>query len=226
MKNMLKTASAVKSMGQQKGYTLVELSVAVAIAGVLLMGSIQLVQTVLNTSRANDTISSLARTITQIDKVWSSLDTYADLSIANASAAGAFPDMTTRGSGATATVINKFNMPVQLDLIKNLPTAGSDRGFALVHTGIPRSVCADIVTAGVAAGFKGIVIIPENTAGVQASSLTGLTMNTSGGIDNVPTTAALALDPSSPSLNIGKMTGATGCGASKNSVSIGFVTWK
>lgn len=229
-KQDIKSTAVVGSFRKQRGYTIVELSVAVAIAGVLMVGSISLVQTVLNTSRANDTITGLARTIAQIDKIWSASNSYADLSMATAGAAGAFEGMTVGRDPVKNTVnsvTNKFNRPVTLSLNDNLPATSVKRGYTLVYAGIPTSVCADIVTSAVNSGVRALVVMPESTSGTAPDSLSTLTLSSAGALDSLPASGATVMfQPSAPDLNIVTMTGSNACGTTKNTVSLGFVTWK
>ncbi|MDR6584079.1 prepilin-type cleavage/methylation domain-containing protein [Herbaspirillum sp. BH-1] len=74
----------------QSGFTIVELSVAVAIAGVLLVSAIALVQVVLRQTRANDLVSSIPRTLTQIDKMYARSANFNGLTTQVAIGFGAF----------------------------------------------------------------------------------------------------------------------------------------
>jgi prepilin-type N-terminal cleavage/methylation domain-containing protein len=213
----------------QRGYTIVELSVSVAIAGVLLVGSIALVQTVLNTARANDTITGISRVIAQIDKIWSAVPSYTGLSMATAGGAGVFEGMTvTRDASNVVTgVTSKFNRPVFLSLNSNLPSAASDRGYALTFAGIPTSVCADIVSAAASTGIRGIGIIPEATAGtVVGGAPTALAVDATDNLTGLDATGVIVMQPSSATLNITNMTGTKGCGTVKNTVSVVLANWK
>lgn len=222
---------AAKSTKKQRGYTIVELSVAVAIAGVLLVGSISLVQTVLNTSRANDTITGLSRTLTQITKIWSSANNYDGLTTATAIAAGAFVGLTT----TSTTVTSKFNRPVTVTVEANIGAGGSvgtgaKMGYDIVYTGIPTSVCADIVTAAGSSGVRGILIAPETTPGTNPLTLGTLTI--AAGALTAPSGSTVVLDGSLMSLKLTStaaadgLTGTNGCGTDKGTVSLIFVNWK
>jgi prepilin-type N-terminal cleavage/methylation domain-containing protein len=217
----------------QRGYTIVELSVAVAIAGVLVVGSIALVQTVLNTSRANDTITGLARVFAQIDKVWSNSmsNNYNGLNVATAGGAGVFEGLTlTRDSTNKVTAVtSKFNRPILLGTATNLPSTNVERGYVLTFTGIPTTVCADIVSSGADSGARGIIIEPEATAGTPVTTYTGTVLGlstTDQSFTGVPTTAAIAVDAKTAGLQIGNMTGVTGCGTAQKTVSINFINWR
>jgi prepilin-type N-terminal cleavage/methylation domain-containing protein len=218
-----------RSHNTQRGYTIVELSVAVAIAGVLLVGSIALVQTVLNTSRANDTISGLARVTAQIDKIWSNQPNYASLSIASAGGAGVFEGLPVvrDATNAVTGVTSKFNRPITLSLNPNLPSGTSNRGYAMTYTGIPTNVCADIVSAAGSSGVRGIAVIPEDVAGTTTGGApVALTLSAADALTGVDAAGVVVADPSTNGLNLVNMTGVKGCGTAKNTVSIVFANWK
>jgi prepilin-type N-terminal cleavage/methylation domain-containing protein len=221
-----KSMLAAGNLGKQRGFTIVELSIAVAIAGVLLVGSVSLVQTVLNTARANDSITSLARTITQIEKTWSSANDYAGLSLASAAGAGAFEGLQkTVVAGVTTAVRNKFNRDITVSLNVDLPSAGASRGYAMAYKGIPTSVCTDIVSSSVNAGIRGLLIIPETTAAGVSTDVTGLTLSNEA-FATIPTGAVVAFQPATPAMNIANVTGTAGCGTDKATVTLVFVNYK
>ena len=217
----------------QQGYTIVELSIAVAIAGVLLVSAVGLVQTVLQTSRANDTATWLTRVIAQIDKIWAGQNGYADLSLASANAAGAFKGGTvevvagTGGAASTTKVTSKFNRPVYLGLTANLPTSSANAGYVLTFAGVPTAVCADLVTAAVSGGIRAVMITPEATTTTTTTAYTDVGLSAAG-VLSPPTTGdhAVAFDPSSPSVQLVNMTGSKGCGTTNSTVALSFYNWK
>lgn len=227
MKTTRMSISKIANPSKQRGLTIVELSIAVAIAGVLLVGSVSLVQTVLNTSRANDSITSLARGITQIEKTWSSSNDYAGLNLASASGAGAFEGLSIvrDAAGATTAVRNKFNRDITVSLNADLPTVGANRGYAMAYKGIPSSVCTDIVSSSVNAGLRGLLIIPETTAGVS-TDVTGLKLKATGEFDSLPTGGVVAFSPFAPNIDIANVTGTAGCGSKQATVTLVFVNYK
>ncbi len=215
----------------QKGYTIVELSIAVAIAGVLTVGAIGLVQNVLQTNRANETSTSLVKALGQIDKVWADQTTYAGLNLATAAAAGVFQGMQITPAGAGGApplaVTSRFNRPVYLGLAPNIPTAGSNRGYALTFAAVPASVCADLVTAAASGGVRGIIITPEANVNATAAALIPAAMDAAGVL--TPPAAgvhSVALDASSPTVNVANALGVNGCGTANATVALTFVNWK
>ncbi len=220
-----------KTQRAQRGYTIVELSVSVAIAGVLLVGSIALVQTVLNTARANDTITSISRIIAQVDKIWANTNSYAGLTLAAAGGAGVFEGLTIVRTGTPPVVTgvtHKFNRNVTVGVNSEMPSAGANRGYTMTFTGIPTSVCADIVSAAASSGIRGILIQPETVAGTTTTPLSGATIKLKAdeSFDTLPASTVAAVDGATSGVQIANMTGANGCGTDKATVSIGFVNWK
>jgi prepilin-type N-terminal cleavage/methylation domain-containing protein len=211
----------------QKGYTIVELSIAVAIAGVLLVSAIGLVQTVLTTNRANETATLLIKAMAQIDKIWADQPTYADLDLATAGASGVFNGMqvTRSGAGAVTGVNSKFNRPIYVGLASDIPTAASNRGYAVTFAGVPTSVCADLVTAVGGGGVRGILVTPEATAGATTAAIIPTGMDAAGVFTN-PTGTISALDATSPLVNIARTMGADGCGTQRATVALTFLNWK
>jgi PilS N terminal len=195
----------------------------------LLVGSISLVQTVLNTSRANDTITGISRVMAQIDKIWSASPSYADLTLGAAGGAGVFEGMVVGrdANNVVTSVTSKFNRPVTLSLNPALPTDKSNRGYALTFTGIPTGVCADIVTAAASTGLRAIGIIPEATAGqTPGGAPTGLTLSTKDDLNGLDTAGVVVVQPSKANLDIVAMTGTKGCGTTSNTVSLVLANWK
>jgi prepilin-type N-terminal cleavage/methylation domain-containing protein len=213
---------------KQQGYTIVELSIAVAIAGVLLVSAVGLVQTVLQTSRANDTATWLTRATAQIDKIWKDQNGYADLTLVSANAAGALKGVTVlvnaTASPPTATVTSKFNRPIYLGLTPNLPTASANAGYVLTFAGVPTPVCADLVTAAASGGVRGIVITPETAASETSAAKTAASMTAAGVITLEG--SVTAFDPSAPAVQLANMTGTSGCGTDKSTVALSFYGWK
>ncbi|MGY0195329.1 type 4 pilus major pilin [Leptothrix sp. BB-4] len=218
----------MKRKSAQAGYTIVELSIAVAIAGVLLVSAIGLVQTVLTTNRANETTTLLIKAMAQIDKIWADQADYNGLNIAAAGAAGVFNGMQVTRNPASNNVVtavtSKFNRNIFVGVAPNLPTAGAGRGYVLTFAGIPTTVCADLVTAAAGAGIRGIMITPE--AAVTAAPIIPPALAADGALTPTPAGTAIAMDASMSNLSIPSTMGNTGCGTDRATVALTFVNWK
>ncbi len=221
------SARSVGRQSAQKGYTIVELSIAVAIAGVLLVSAIGLVQTVLTTNRANETTTLLIKAMAQIDKIWADQPDYLGLTVGTAGAAGVFNGMqVTRTAGAVTGVTSKFNRPVYVAVAPDLPVTGTNRGYAITFTGIPTTVCADLVAAAAGGGIRAITVTPEPAGGVAAAIVP--TALSASGVLTPPATPAsvVAIDAASTNMYIATTMGVGGCGTANATVALTFVNWK
>ncbi|BEV16234.1 prepilin-type N-terminal cleavage/methylation domain-containing protein [Herbaspirillum sp. DW155] len=222
----------------QRGFTIVELSVAVAIAGVLLVSAIALVQVVLRQSRANDVVSSIPRVMTQIDKIFSRSTNYVGLNTDAAIGFGAFEgvfDIT--GATGNRRASNRFGFPTTVDVATDFSGAGTSSGYVITFAGIPTNSCADIVSSASATGVRAILVQPEGAigtrsitaAGIATLTLAGIQAVTQGGADAAAATGGAAVVQghlANGSLDIPAMADARACGTNRPSVSIGLVNWK
>lgn len=219
----------------QRGFTLVELSVAVAIAGVLLVSAIALVQVVLRQARANDVVSSIPRTMAQIDKIYSSTTSYAGLGTDVAIGFGAFDGVyNITGTSPNRVASNSFGYPTLVDIATGFNgAADTNTGYVVSLTGVPQQSCADIVSSASATGVRGIVVAPETTAGKNALApsgvtLAGLTIATQGTLkvgDGGKGTTVKGPGLQGQ-LDVTAMTSNSACGTTNSTVSIGLVNWK
>ena len=216
----------------QKGYTIVELSIAVAIAGVLLVSAIALVQNVLQTNRANESITLITRAMAQIDKIWADQPTYAGMTLATAGAAGVFQgiQVARNAAGQVTGVTSKFNRPIYIGTAPNIPTAGANRGYAITFAGVPTPVCADLVTAAAGGGVRGILISLEAAAAATVAAVIPAGMNADGSIPAPAAGAAVnytvAMDGSLTTPNLANALGVNGCGTANATVALTFLNWK
>ncbi len=230
----------------QSGFTIVELSVAVAIAGVLLVSAIALVQVVLRQTRANDLVSSIPRTITQIDKMYARVANFAGLTTQVAIGFGAFDgafDITGLAGSRVAThrfgyttlaqAANNFRNVAAVGLPAGVPPDAS--AYSVIYAGIPRGACADVVSSAAASGVLGIIVAPEATVGTPAfteANAAALGMNM---FDSLPGAAGAAAPPAgvrvkgttnNSALDVAAMSGGTACGTANDTVTIAMVNWK
>ncbi|MCI1014670.1 prepilin-type N-terminal cleavage/methylation domain-containing protein [Herbaspirillum sp. C7C2] len=222
----------------QSGFTIVELSVAVAIAGVLLVSAIALVQVVLRQARANDVVSGIPRTMAQIDKIYARANSFAGLGTEVAVGFGAFDGaFDIIGLAPNRVANNRFGFPTTVDVATLFTGPASNTGYVVTLAGIPTSSCADIVSSASATGVRGILVQPEATvgtrtitaAGVGTLTLAGMRLIPPGGGNPTPATAAAAVVQGhlpNGTLDIAAMTHARACGTGNASVSIGLINWK
>mgnify|MGYP000175583135 CR=1 FL=1 len=213
---------------KQQGYTIVELSIAVAIAGVLLVSAIGLVRSVINTSRANDTATMLTRAVTKIEKSWAAQPTYVGVGLASVAATGAFDGLVITRNTATPPAVtgvsSRFNQSVAVSQPADIPGTGLNRGYVITLAGVPTGVCSDLVTAAASGGIRGIVVSPESAIGTAPTAPS--TMTESSGVITAPTGGVVVLDGSLNTPNMVAALGASACGTSQATVAMHFVGWK
>lgn len=217
----------------QSGFTIVELSVAVAIAGVLLVSAIALVQVVLRQTRANDLVSSIPRTLTQIDKMYARGTTFAGLTTQVAIGFGAFDgafDITGPATSRIAT--HRFGYGTLAQAATNFRgVAGGDpSAYAVMYAGIPRAACADVVSSAAASGVLGLVVAPETTVGTPAfteANAQALTMGMFDATGIAPSAGVRVKGTTNNSaLDVAALAGGNACGTASDTVTIAMVNWK
>lgn len=229
----------------QSGFTIVELSVAVAIAGVLLVSAIALVQVVLRQTRANDLVSSIPRTITQIDKMYARAANYNGLTTAVAIGFGAFDGAFDIVGPANARVaLHRFGyqtLAQAADNFRNVaaPPAPAGGGavppadpsaYAVMYAGVPRAACADVVSSASASGVLGLIVVPEAIVGTPAFTPANARLLRMAMFDAAATPAPAGVvvkgTTQNSTLNVAAMSGANACGTDNDTVTIAMVNWK
>lgn len=232
----------------QSGFTIVELSVAVAIAGVLLVSAIALVQVVLRQTRANDLVSSIPRTLTQIDKMYARSANFNGLTTQVAIGFGAFDgafDITGPANNRVAT--HRFGYQTLAQAAENFrgPVAaagGAAAGgaaaappdasaYAVMYAGIPRAACADVVSSAAASGVLGLLVAPETVVGTPAFTVDNalaLRMAMFDGSATAPPAGSVRVKGTvnNSALDVAAMSGGTACGTNNDTVTIAMVNWK
>lgn len=236
----------------QSGFTIVELSVAVAIAGVLLVSAIALVQVVLRQTRANDLVSSIPRTLTQIDKMYARAAAFNGLTTQVAIGFGAFDGaFDIVGPAGARVALHRFGYQTAAQAANNFrgvqvpaaPAGGAAAGgaaaappdasaYAVIYAGIPRAACADVVSSASASGVLGLLVAPENVVGTPAFTVANaqaLTLAMFNGTANTPPPAGSVLVKgtiNNSALNVAAMSGGNACGTDNDTVTIAMVNWK
>ncbi len=222
----------------QSGFTIVELSVAVAIAGVLLVSAIALVQVVLRQARANDVVSGIPRMMAQIDKIYARTNSFVGLGTEVAIGFGAFDAaFDILGTAPSRTANNRFGFPTTVDVATAFTGAASNTGYVVTLAGIPTASCADIVSSASATGVRGILVQPEAAVGTRSITAAGIgtltlagmrAIGAGGGAAVAATGGAAVVQGHLPNgaLDIAAMTNGFACGTGNASVSIGLINWK
>jgi prepilin-type N-terminal cleavage/methylation domain-containing protein len=136
---------------KQKGYTIIELGIALAIIAVLIVAGLAGVTTVLNNSKSNGQIEESGIVLAKLQSLLTSTSA-SGINTAGAVGAGFFPAARVSGTGTAATVANKFGgsefVRSNLDLASTTGvTAGPGVGAIYTITGVPKAVCANIATS-------------------------------------------------------------------------------
>ncbi len=156
----MKNSSLFTSPGlrkRQAGYTLIELSISLAIIAVLLVGTLTGVQSLLRANNANNTISSTQAAITNITKLYAASSDKTIYAHAELAKMGVWEKSalttTTVGTVTTATgAKNPFGGSITVYRNKtgfgaDLNAVADDIGYWYRLNGIPGESCASVATS-------------------------------------------------------------------------------
>ncbi|KND62308.1 hypothetical protein BVER_01771c [Candidatus Burkholderia verschuerenii] len=131
----------LKRLHKQKGYTLIELSIAGAIIALLIYGTVKLVNGVIADHRANAELQEVPTIITKIQKIYGNRPNFSGATQAILVNNGAFPaDWVVTGS---TNLVNRWSGAVTL----GVTTIGgvSNNAITFATAGVPDSECQSIV---------------------------------------------------------------------------------
>jgi prepilin-type N-terminal cleavage/methylation domain-containing protein len=136
---------------QQKGYTIIELGIALTIIAVLIVAGLAGVTAVLNSSKSNAQIEDSGIVLAKLQSFLTSTSA-SGINTTGAVGAGFFPTARVTGTTTNATVTNKFGGNEFVRSNADLPattgvTAGPGVGAIYTITGVPKAVCADIANS-------------------------------------------------------------------------------
>lgn len=129
------------------GYSLIELSIALSILAVIIVGSLIGVQKILRTNAVNNELKAMPETLASAQRLTSNLADLSGLNTATFTSLGVWPQDRVVGAAANATVSNFFGGRQFLNP-NNQALAGyaANQLFVLTLTNIPTEACADIVS--------------------------------------------------------------------------------
>lgn len=134
-------ATMSKRLRQQRGYSLVELSIVVAIIALLIYGVVKLVNGVIADHKANAELSEMPTIITKIQKIYANRPNFSGATQAILVNNNAFPaDWVVAGS---TNLVNRWSGTVTLAVA----TIGAiaNNAITLTTAGVPDSECKSIV---------------------------------------------------------------------------------
>lgn len=205
----MKSQSQINIHKPQRGYSLIELSIVLAIIAVIIAGAVFGVQAILRANNVNKTIS---QTNVAANKIVAKLirdSNYANATTANLTKQGQDVWDVQYVSSTAGTVENPFNGSVFVAPL-SAAEGGLDlnEGFVYTITGLPVSVCSDVAGGVEGLGTALRVINEEN--GTAKTTVIG---NTNGTL--VKNTFAGA--------SYSYSSAATGCAGSKQESSVWFL---
>ncbi|WAC71853.1 prepilin-type N-terminal cleavage/methylation domain-containing protein [Roseateles sp. SL47] len=134
---------------RQKGYSLIELSIALAIISVVIVGSLVGVQRILANNRANNLLAEIPRINAALVGAAVNSGDFSQINTLRAAALGAFSPTTVKwdASNTKVDVSNAFGgkLYIQGSTANFDGVDGEDRGYIVVATGIPNDMCATVV---------------------------------------------------------------------------------
>lgn len=141
--------SPVSQLQRRKsaGYSLIELSIALSILAVIIVGSLIGVQKILRTNAVNNELKGIPETLASAQRLTSNLADLTGLNTLTFTQLGVWPQDRVVGAAAAATVSNHFGGRQFLNPNSNaLAGYAANQLFVLTLTNIPTEACADIVS--------------------------------------------------------------------------------
>ena len=135
------------------GYSLIELSIALSILAVIIVGSLIGVQKILRTNAVNNELKGLPETLAAAQRLTSNLSDLSGLNTTTFTKLGVWPQDRVKGTtssdgkSSTSSVSNFFGGQQYLNPnSSSLAGADANQLFVLTLTNIPTEACADIVS--------------------------------------------------------------------------------
>lgn len=140
---MFTAAFAIKHIQRlQRGLTLIELMVVLAIIAVILALALKPVRTVLANAKANDEVGELPTIITNMQKVYANRASFAGATQATFVNSNVFP--TSRVVSGSTDLINRWGGAIIVSVI-TMGEGTPNNGISLTYQGVPSLECAAII---------------------------------------------------------------------------------
>jgi prepilin-type N-terminal cleavage/methylation domain-containing protein len=164
---------------KQKGYTIIELGIALAIIAVLIVAGLAGVTTVLNSSKANAQIEDSGIVLAKLQSILSSTST-SSMTTAAGIGSSLFPS--SRVNAAATAVTNKFggsefvaSNSAALSQGTHGAVLAEKVGVIYVMTSVPKTACADIANSLASLASAAWIHAASVSSDTDAASNTNLT---------------------------------------------------
>lgn len=191
---------------RQRGYSIIELSIALAILAVIIIGGLLGVQTILRNNRTNEVLKNVPSYMANAAKITASQQALT-FTTANLADLGVWPAERLAGASPDRTVTHEHGG--RIFLVPNTAVAGVagvvpiGQSFVLTLAGIPEQSCADIA------------------AGVDAVSIqTAVQVTPAAPIAVTAIPAAGVVKAAGAALNLGNLAAACGAAGNKNIIAV------
>ena len=198
---------------KQRGFSLTEVAVATSVSSVLALGALAYAPRMLDEGQAQDVADEYAIAVTQIVKHFQPRPV-SGLTLQMAAELGAFRNsqLTRDKDGAVVGVTSRFGSAARVDV--------APAGWGVQYAGVPRAVCATLITSGAGALASAVLVAGEKTRGdsLNGDQLKGdrrlswaeLKLNTEGtGLDAPPDGYRIVKDLGRP-VDVAALAGACG----------------
>lgn len=165
----------------QRGYSLIELGIALAILSVIIVGSLIGVQSILRSNRTNDMLKAVPAYLANAVKVTANQPEISAVTTNDLVSLGVFPASKVVQGMENSSVTNEHGGQVHLNgSLASIGNYGAGQVFILSLTNIPRAACAD-VAAGLdsVAYAMSIESSNENMTGAVGAESSAKPANTS-----------------------------------------------
>ena len=147
MKFFVRPVTRSQNHSASSGYSLIELSIALSILAVIIVGSLIGVQKILRTNAVNNELKAMPETMASAQRLTSNLADLNGLTTPIFTSLGVWPQDRVVGAGAAATVSNHFGGRQFLNPnTAELAGYATNQLFVLTLTNIPTEACADLVS--------------------------------------------------------------------------------
>ncbi len=196
-----------KAVQSQRGYSLIELSLVLAVVAILLVGSLAGVQRILRSNTANNTLKETTTAVANVTTQTIRQADFAGATLQNMSGLGVWDPARVTGAGtANAAVTHPFGG--QVYIISSTEAIGTypvNQTFKYTLSNIPREVCADLVqgldSMAYAIGVRNTATPPAAPGG---AALVGANTVKAAGANNVAlaTLSTLCTDAGSKDIDL------------------------